>query len=264
MAIALHTALTGAQVALDRIDIWANNIANSDTNGFKAQEIQTADLFYTKFQKAGIQENTEAERRPVGIQYGMGTKTVGTSMNAEQGAIRVTSNPLDIALTASGWLAVTLPNGRTGYTRDGSLKRTSEGILTTFDGKPLANNIVIPEDIPTNTINISNDGLITAPDPEDPANLIELGQLEIFTFNNESGLQRIGNNILLETFASGEAIIVADTTDHFEQGALEQSNTASSIEGMTKIIQAQRQYELNVRVIRIADEMEKEANNLKS
>ncbi len=153
MAIALHTALTGAQVALDRIDIWANNIANSDTNGFKAQEIQTADLFYTKLKKAGINENIEAERRPVGIQYGMGTKTVGTSMNSAQGAVRVTSNPLDIALTSNGWLAVTLPNGRTGYTRDGSLKRTNDGILTTFDGKSLTNNIVIPENIPTDSIN---------------------------------------------------------------------------------------------------------------
>lgn len=261
--IALQAAISGAKVAQTWIDTSAQNIANLKTVGYKKVEVQASDLFYINLKKAGILENSEASKRPVGLQVGMGAKVIGTYRNLAQGPLNQTSQPLDVAITGSGYFAVTLPGGRVGYTRAGSFKRDPDtGNIVTIDGKSLDNNITIPVNIQTQTITISRDGLITAPDPANPANIIQIGQLELFTFPNEHGLEAVGDNILIETAASGEATQVDDLNDKFQQGWLEDSNV-TAVEELTKLIEAQRAYELNSRVMRVVDEVHADLNKIK-
>ena len=204
--------------------------------------------------KAGILENTEASRRPVGVQVGMGAKVIGTYRNLAQGAPKQTNQPLDIAIKGPGYFAIALPNGRVGYTRAGSFKRDgTTGDITTIDGKRLETNITIDPNVTLDQINIGADGAITR---------IEVDQLLVYTFPNDHGLEAIGDNLLIATPASGEAILVDDTSEMFEQGWLEQSNV-TAVEELTELITAQRAYELNNRVIRVVDEVSKDINALK-
>lgn len=259
---ALNAAVTGTQAAQTRIDNIANNIANVNTIGFKKSDIQTSDLFYINLKKAGILENAESSKRPVGIQIGMGTKVLGTYRNLAQGPLTQTSHPLDIALTGPGYFAIALPNGKIGYTRAGSFKRDAEtGNIVTTDGKFLTNNISIPPNIAPENVDISRSGLITYQDPNDRATQIEAGQLEIFNFPNEKGLEAIGDNMLVETIASGEAFQIDDTTDRFQQGWLEKSNV-KAVEELTELITAQRAYELNARIIKVVSKVSEETNNI--
>ena len=262
MAIpALNAAITGAKVSQEKINVIANNIANVGTTGFKKLNVETADLFYQTLKRAGTIENAEASRRPVGVQVGYGAKIVGTTRNLAQGALRETGNALDVAIRVSGYLAVTLPNGRIGYTRSGFLKRDAEtGLITTSDGQRLSNNITLPENI--EGLNISANGLITVTNPENSAEETEIGQLQLFNFPNQQGLVNIGNGLLEESLASGEPFEVENLTDAFQQKYLENSNV-TAVEELTGLISAQREYELNSRVIRVADEIEKETNNIK-
>jgi len=261
--IALQAAISGAKVAQTWIDTRAQNIANLKTIGYKKIEVQASDLFYMDLKKAGILESSEASKRPVGVQVGMGAKVIGTYRNLAQGPLTQSSQPLDIAITGPGYFAVTLPGNRVGYTRAGAFKRDPDtGNIVTIDGKPLDNNIAIPANIQTQSINISRDGLVTAPDPANPANLIQIGQLELFTFPNEHGLEAIGDNILIATTASGEGVAIDDLTDKFQQGWLEDSN-ATAVEELTQLIEAQRAYELNSRVIRVVDEVHADLNKIK-
>ncbi len=264
MAIpALNAAVTGAQVSQEKINVIANNIANVGSAGFKKLNVETADLFYQTLKRAGTIENAEASRRPVGVQIGYGAKVVGTNRNLTQGALRETGQPLDIAIRVAGYLAVTLPNGRIGYTRSGFLKKDSQtGLITTSEGQQLTNNITIPDNIPLSDLNISANGLITATNPDNSAEEIEVGQLELFNFPNEAGIANIGNGLYEESLGSGEPFQIENLTDAFKQGYLENSNV-SAVEELTALISAQREYELNSRVIRVADEIEKETNNIK-
>jgi flagellar basal-body rod protein FlgG len=261
--IALQAAVTGTQASQTKIDTIANNIANINTTGFKKSEVQTSDLFYINLKRAGVIENSEASVRPVGVQIGTGSKILGTFRNLAEGSIRQTSQPLDIAITGHGYIAVTLPNGRIGYTRDGALKRDpNTGLITTSDGKPLTNNIAIPADILTDSVSISTSGLVTATEANNPSVIREIGQLEIFTFPNDQGLLAMGDNLLEETVASGNPVIIDDTNNKFRQGWLENSNV-QAVEELTELITAQRAYELNSRVIRVVDEVAKDINSIK-
>jgi flagellar basal-body rod protein FlgG len=264
MMTALQAAVTGTQASQARIDTIANNIANISTTGFKKSEVQTSDLFYMNLKRAGIIENAEASVRPVGVQIGTGSKVLGTFRNLAAGAMRQTSQPLDIAISASaGYFAVTLPNGRTGYTRDGSFKRDpATGNLVTSDGKPLTNTIAIPANILTENVSISRSGEVSAPDPTNPAVNQVIGQLQLFSFPNDQGLLAIGDNMLEETVASGAPVELDDLDNKFLQGWLEQSNV-QAVEELTELITAQRAYELNSRVIRVADEVSKDVNAIK-
>lgn len=265
-SIAMSAAVTGAQAQQLRIDTIANNVANVNTDGYKRVEAAFSDIFYINLKKAGILENAEAAPRPVGVQLGMGTKVLGTYRNMEAGPLRQTFRTLDVAITGAGYFAITLPNGRTAYTRNGAFQRDPEtGNIVTIDGNSLETPIPIPDNIFTENIQISESGLITAPDPNDPAaDPIEIGQLEIFSFPNESGLEAIRNNLLVETPGSGEAaaIEVADLTQRFKNQFLETSNV-KAVEELTKLIEAQRAYELNTRVISTQDKVLETTNQIK-
>lgn len=261
--IALQAAVSAAKAEQTRIDIISGNIANLNTVGYKKLDIQTSDLFYMNLKKAGILENSEASKRPVGIQVGLGTKIMGTYRNLAQGPLKQTSQPLDVAITGSGYFAISLPGGKTGYTRAGSFKRdATTGSLVTIDGKPLLDGITIPNNIQTQTITISRDGAITAPDPQNPSTNIAIGQLKLYTFANEHGLEAGGDNILINTEASGDAIEVDSLTDRFQQGWLEGSNV-TAVEELTELITAQRGFETASRVMKVVDEISKDTNNIK-
>lgn len=261
--IAMNAAVTGAQAQQFRVNTISNNVANISTDGFKRNEVIFSDLFYLNAKKAGVIENTEASERPTNIQTGTGTKVIGTYRNLEQGTPRQTFAPLDVAITGGGYFAVQMPNNRIGYTRAGSFQKDRNNNLTTINGLQLENPITISDEIPTESINISESGAITAPDPQDPTQNIELGQLELFTFANERGLEAIGNNLLIETAGSGERIqIEGDALNgRFKQGFLEGSNVNSVIE-LTQLVEAERYFELNNRVINTQGKMMDSTNKV--
>ena len=262
-SVAMSAAVTGAQAQQLRIDTIANNVANVNTDGFKRVETSFSDLFYVNLKRAGILENAEAAPRPTGVQVGMGTKILGTFRNMEMGPLRQTHLPLDIAITGNGYFAITLPNNRTGYTRAGTFHRDPEsGNIVTVNGNFLEPAINIPANILVENIQISESGLITVQDPDNTAEIIPIGQLELFTFQNESGLEAIGNNLLVETAGTGEAIPVDDISGRIKQRFLETSNV-KAVEELTKLIEAQRAYELNTRVISTQDKILETTNNIK-
>ena len=160
--MALQAAVSGSKVAQARIDNIANNIANISTTGYKKTDIQASDLFYMNLKKAGVLENTEASRRPVGVQVGMGAKVIGTYRNLAQGAPKQTDQPLDVVIKGSGYFAIALPGGRVGYTRAGSFKRDgTTGDITTIDGKRFETNINIDPNVDLQQIDIGSDGAIS-------------------------------------------------------------------------------------------------------
>lgn len=261
-SIAMSAAVTGAQAQQLRIDTISNNVANVNTDGYKRMEASFSDLFYINLKRAGILENAEAAPRPTGVQIGMGTRVIGTYRVVEQGPLHQTFHPLDIALKGPGYFAVTLPNNRIGYTRAGSFKLDSDRNIVTQDGNSLTTAISIPANVALEDVQIAENGQITVQDPANPAQNIEIGQLEIFTFPNESGLEAIGNNLLVETVGSGEAVAVDDLNGRFKQTFLEGSNV-KAVEELTKLIEAQRAYELNTRVISTEDKILEATNNIK-
>lgn len=252
-----NLGVTGVTTAQTMVKVHSTNMINAKTNGFKKYDVQTADLFYINLKKAGILENSEASKRPVGVQVGTGTQVVATNRNLKQGDLKQTNQPLDIAIKGPGYFAIALPNGRTAYTRDGSFKRDGEGRITTYAGNLLASAITVQSNIPESSIVISDDGRVFAPNPDIPGASIELGQLELFNFSNEKGLEAIGNNMLEANEASGEAIAI-DITDKFIQKFVEESNVVP-VEELTGLVDAQRLQEMCTRIIRVADEMEKDA-----
>lgn len=260
--IAMNAAITGAQAQEQRIAIIANNIANVSTAGYKRVEANFADLYYSNLKKAGILENAEAAPRPTPVQIGMGTKLIGTYRNLEKGALKQTFHALDIAITGAGYFAVTLPNGKIGYTRAGSFQRDNAGNIVTADGNSLAEVINIPSNIATEDVQISDSGAITGTTPANPGVNIPINQLKIYNFTNESGLEAIGDNLYINTEGSGDAIEVTDTTKLFKQKFVEESNV-SSVKELTSLIEAQRDYELNTRVMSTVDKMAEATNNIK-
>jgi flagellar basal-body rod protein FlgG len=261
-SVAMSAAVTGAQAQQLRIDTIANNVANVNTDGFKRVEASFSDLFYVNLKRAGILENAEGAPRPTGVQVGMGTRVLGTFRNMEMGPLRQTSRPLDVAITGNGYFAITLPNNRTGYTRSGAFHRDPEsGNIVTVDGSFLEPAIQIPENILVETVQISESGLVTATD-SNSSEIVEINKIELFNFQNESGLEAIGNNLLVATEGSGEAIAIDDISGRIKQGFLETSNV-KAVEELTKLIEAQRAYELNTRVISTQDKILETTNNIK-
>lgn len=260
---AFSSAISGAQAQQLTIDVISHNISSAQSIGYKRMGINTADIFYTNLKRAGVIENAESAPRPVGLQVGMGSKVTGTYRNMEMGSLKQTFQPLDIAITGAGYFAIALPNGRVGYTRAGNFQRdAASGNIITADGYSLSTAISIPANINNENVIISESGLVAAPDPDNPAGpMIEIGQLELFTFTNDSGLEAIGNNMLVQTLSSGEPIAVNDLNNKFKQNFLEESNV-KSVNELTALIEAQRGYELNLRVISTQDKIMEATNKI--
>ena len=259
MTIALNTAATGMQAQQMNIDIVANNIANVNTTAFKQQCVGFQDLLYINRLVPGLQYSGGTS--PTGMQIGVGVKPSSTYRINEQGALKHTNHPLDLAIKGSGYFQVELPDGTTVYTRDGSFKKNSEGKIATEDGYVLAPEITIPEN--AESISINNNGEVQI-QVTGQAESQTIGQITLATFINESGLQALGGNLFQVTSSSGDPIINNPSTDgagEIKQWYLESSNV-DAITEITNLIKAQRAYEVNSRVIRIASELQKQLNSI--
>jgi flagellar basal-body rod protein FlgG len=242
------------------IDTIAHNLANINTSGFKQRKTQFQDLLYQNERNAGT-SNTASTEIPVGLQIGLGTKPIATQMIFTQGDYSVTKNPLDMVIEGQGFFQIIQPNGQIAYTRSGNFQRNREGSLVTPDGDLLDPQITIPPD--QIGITIGSDGTVSVIQAGQ-AEPQTVGQIEIAMFQNPAGLQSIGKNLFLPTQASGDAITGTPGEEGLGtllSGYIEQSNV-SVVEEMVNMIISQRAYEANSKVIRTADEMFSQANNI--
>jgi flagellar basal-body rod protein FlgG len=258
---ALYTAasgMTGQQLNLDNI---ANNLANSSTAGFQQRRVQFSDLLYQSEimpGSAATQQTTVA----AGLQVGLGTRPGATEVIQTQGDFATTGNPLDISIQGGGFFQVLLPNGQTGYTRAGSFHVDAQGAMVTADGNALQPAVTIPAD--ATNVTIGADGTVSVTQPGQ-TQASQVGSIQTALFVNPGGLNSVGNNIYLATTASGDAIVGspggAEGLGALQQGMLEQSNV-SVVDQFVQMILAQRSYESNSRVVKAADEMLQQLNQL--
>lgn len=251
---ALNIAATGMDAQQMRVEVISNNLANMNTTAYNARRAEFADLHYQQVERPGTINSTQGTVLPAGVQLGLGVRPAAVSMQIEQGVSLETGGSLDVAIEGLGYLEVTLPNGDQAYTRDGALKRNGEGLIVTSDGFPVVPEITIPAD--AKDIQINADGEVYVYFEGDPQAQL-LGQYELATFVNEKGLEAIGSNLYLETEASGQPNVGAageDGRGSFRQGYLEASSV-DAVREITQLIEAQRGYELNSKVITAADQM---------
>ncbi len=251
---ALQIAATGMSAQQMRVDTVANNLANMSTTGYNARRAEFADLHYQQHTRAGTISAADGTIVPTGVQLGLGARPTSVSMQVQQGVSTATGGDLDVAIEGRGWLEVTLPDGRPGYTRDGGLKRTGEGLIVTSDGYEVAPGITIPTDARQISINAEGEVWAYFADRVAPE---RLGQLTLAGFTNESGLEALGSNLFVETEASGPALQGnpgEEGLGTLRQGYLEESSV-DPVRELTEMIKAQRGYELNAKVITAADQM---------
>ncbi len=241
------------------LDVISNNLANVNTTGFKKSKIEFQDLIYQDLRTPGADQGNGAQL-PTGLEVGHGSRAVATSRVFTEGELTQTGERLDVAIQGDGFLQVTLPDGTLAYTRDGALKTSSTGTITTSDGLPVGNGFQ-PVPVGTTSINISSNGSVTT----SGANGTATTQVTLTRFANPAGLQSIGRNLYLETPASG----TPETGNPGEagygtlqQGYLEMSNV-KVVEEMVNMIVAQRAYEVNSKAVQASDEMMQQANNLR-
>lgn len=251
---ALKIAATGMTAQQMRVEVISNNLANMSTTAFNARRAEFADLHYQQLSRPGEINAADGTVLPTGVQLGLGVKPTSVNVQLSQGSLTQTNGDLDIAIEGAGYLEVTLPSGESGYTRDGSLKRTAEGVIVAADGYPVSPEVVIPED--AKSISINPDGEVYGYF-EDQVEAQLLGQLSLTTFANQRGLEAIGSNLFRETEASGAPIVGdpgEDGLGMIRQGYLEDSSV-DAVREITELIEAQRGYELNAKVITAADQM---------
>ena len=255
---ALHVARTGLEAQDSRMRVIANNLANIGTTGFKRDRANFATLAYQNERTAGQQSSNETAYA-TGINLGTGVAVQSTSSITTQGTLNVTSNGLDLALDGDGYFQVQLPGGKLGYTRAGNFTRSAEGQLVTAQGYPVQPAISIPEG--ASSVTIAQDGTVSVV-TEGNAAPTEIGQITITGFANPAGLLALGDNFLAETGASGAAQIGAageSGRGSIRQGMLESSNV-NVVEELVDMIECQRAYEINSKMISAVDEMLKNAN----
>ena len=251
---ALKIAAAGMAAQQMRVEVISNNLANMNTTGYNARRAEFADLHYQQMARPGTVNASDGTVLPTGIQLGLGVRPASVTMMLSQGSLGATGGDLDVAIEGNGYLEVTLPDGRAAYTRDGALKRTGDGLIVTADGYPVVPNITIPAD--TRSLSINSDGEIYAYFG-DRVDAELLGQFTMSGFTNPKGLEAIGSNLFLETEASGPAATSTPGVDGLgvlRQGYLEDSSV-DAVKEITDLIEAQRGYELNSKVISASDQM---------
>ena len=258
----LDIGATGMIAQQMNVDVISNNIANMTTTAYKRQRAAFQDLIYQNINRPGTTSSNSGTTVPAGLQLGLGVRTGSVYRMTGQGAIQVTENPLDLAITGEGYFQVTMPDGETAYTRDGTFQLNENGELVTLQGYTVEPGITIPEDAIDIDINEQGEVIVKL---DGQVDLQNLGQIELATFVNPVGLDAIGDNLLLETTASGSPTTGNPGEDQFgsiRQGALEQSNV-NVVEEITRLISAQRAYEMNSNIISTSDEMMQTAGQLR-
>lgn len=261
MLRALHTSATGMAAQESNVNTISNNIANVNTTGFKKARTEFDDLLYETVQESGARSSGNSEYS-VGLQVGSGAKVSATRKIHTQGAPQLTQNPYDLMVNGEGFFGVLSPNGEMKYTRDGSFNVDAQGNLVTRAGHRIFPGINIPSNVMK--ISISESGLVEA-FTQGQVEPINLGQIPVFTFVNPTGLRSEGANLLAATVGSGQAIQNVpgeNGSGVVMQGAIEASNV-SVMNEMTDLIKAQRAYEMNSKVMGVADQMLQTVNNVR-
>lgn len=250
----LDIGATGMLAQQLNVDVISNNIANMTTTGYKRQRPAFLDLIYQNIDRPGSTSSDTGTVVPTGLQLGLGVRAGAVYREHEQGSIQITQNPLDVAITGEGFFQIQLPNGDTAYTRDGTFQLNENGELVTVQGFTIDPGITIPAD--AIDIEINREGEVLVAQPGTTA-LTNVGQIQTARFANPAGLETIGDNLMLETEASGSPATGTPGQDEFgplRQSALESSNV-NVVEEITQLITAQRSYEMNSKVISTSDEM---------
>ena len=253
MSNAMHVAKTGLNAQNRRMQVISNNLANVNTTGFKRDRANFETLLYQVLKTSGAQTSGET-KNVSGFNVGTGVKIINSDKLFTQGNIVTTDNALDLAIDGSGFFQILNPDGRLSYTRAGVFGKNAEGLLTTPSGFVLQPEIEIPEGV--TSINVSADGIVSVQVPGE-VEAEEVGQLQLADFANPTGLQPIGQNLLLESPASGPPIVENPFTNGFGklvQGALESSNV-NVVQELVDMIETQRAYEVNSKAITSVDEM---------
>jgi flagellar basal-body rod protein FlgG len=258
----LDIAATGMQAQSTNVEVISNNIANMTTTGFKRRRAEFQDLIYQNLRRVGSNSSDAGSIVPAGAQIGLGVKTAAVYRINEQGNLQQTSNVFDLAVRGNGFFQVTLPSGETAYTRDGTFALSPDGQIVTSDGYIVQPGITVPSNATNVAINASGQVQVTL-DGQTAPSLV--GQIQIAVFPNATGLDAQGDNLLLQTTASGNPVTGTPASPGFGsvlQGFVETSNV-NVVSEITNLITAQRAYEMNSKVITTSDQMLSTLTNLR-
>ena len=261
MLKALHTAASGMSAQETNVNTISNNIANVNTTGFKRGRTEIDDLTYETVQEAGARSSASTTYN-VGTQVGSGARVSSVRKEFTNGAPQITNNPFDLMINGDGFFGVIMPNGELKFTRDGSFNVDAQGTLVNKQGYKIYPGFSFPPN--ASTVSISEDGKMEA-FVKGGATPTEVGQMPVFTFVNPVGLKSTGMNLYQISLSSGQpvqGIPGVDSAGAIMQGALEASNVSPMTE-MTDLIRAQRAYEMNSKVMGVADQMMQTINNIR-
>jgi flagellar basal-body rod protein FlgG len=253
MIRSLWIAKTGLDAQQTQMDVVSNNLANVGTNGFKRSRAVFEDLLYQTMRQPGAQSSQQTQV-PSGLQVGTGARAVASVKNFTQGNLQQTGNQLDLAINGQGFFQVLLPDGTTGYTRDGSFQVDAQGQVVTSNGFPLQPALTIPPN--ALAITVGQDGTVSVTH-SGSAQPVQVGNIQLANFVNAGGLQAHGQNLYIETAASGTPSTNAPGSNGLgllNQGAVETSNV-NVVEELVSMIQTQRAYEINSKAIQTSDQM---------
>jgi flagellar basal-body rod protein FlgG len=258
----LNTAATGMKAQQSNMDVIANNLANVSTMGFKKARAEFEDLLYDNVKDPGSATGMNAIS-PTGVQVGLGVKTAAVDKDFTQGSTKITNNAFDLEIQGNGFLPVQTPNGQIAYTRDGSFKKGPDGRLQDRNGNLLQPEITIPAN--TTGVEISAAGQVTVIAADTSSQPQNIGQIQLVGFVNPAGLKALGGNLFVPSPSSGlpqQGIPGQNGLGSLAQGQLETSNV-NIVDEMVNMIQAQRSYETNSKVIQAADQMMQAVNGLR-
>jgi flagellar basal-body rod protein FlgG len=252
MNLALWSAKTGLDAQNTQMAIISNNLANANTTGYKSQRAAFQDLMYQNVRQVGAQ-STQNTQYSTGLTLGTGVRIVATEANYAQGSSTTTNNPLDLQISGQGFFQITMPDGSLAYTRDGSFTLDNQGNVVTASGYPIQPAITIP--VGTQSVTVGSDGAVTAVSAS--GKTTQIGQVQLADFINTQGLQNIGNNLVIESAASGSpqtGTAGANGLGTIQQGSLETSNV-NTVTELVNMIECQRAYEMNSKAITATDQM---------
>ena len=261
MIPALYSAASGMNAQQLNVDNIANNLANANTNGYKLRRPQFQDLLYQSMVQPGSSAGQQTVV-PTGLQLGLGTRASSNEIIFSQGNFSQTNNPLDVVIQGNGFFQIQQSNGTLAYTRGGSFHLDKTGNVVDSDGDPLQPSITIPSN--AQNVSIATDGTVSYSLPSQTA-VQQAGQIQLALFQNPAGLNSIGRNLYLPTDASGDPQLAnpggQEGLGTLLQGYTEQSNV-SIVDEFINLITAQRAYEANSKVVKAADEMYQQVNNI--
>lgn len=250
----LDIASTGMLAQQRNVEVVSNNLANMNTTAFQRRRTEFHDLIYQDLRRVGSTSSDTGTVVPTGVQLGLGVKLAAVYRIHEQGNLTATDNTFDLAIQGNGFFQIQLPTGETAYTRDGTFQLNENGEIVTHDGYPLEPAVSVPEDAIDVTVNAAGEVLAKI---EGQVDLQNVGQIQLARFQNPAGLHAKGDNLLMETTASGAPQVANAQEEGFGsllQGFLETSNV-NAVEEISQLISAQRAYEMNSKVIQTSDEM---------